>query len=89
MGRHIQYANFVEHPCDRERFHDRDTLRRLQRIKAAVDPDGMFLASHPIPADQPSPTAESGARGRCLSNVSGKKWMRSRAPGEVLWQTAM
>jgi len=47
----IQYANFVEHPCDRKRFHDRDTLRRLQRIKAVVDPDGMFLASHPIPAD--------------------------------------
>ena len=45
----IQYANFVEHPCDRQRFHDRDTLRRLQRIKAAVDPDGLFDASHPIP----------------------------------------
>jgi len=45
----IQYANFVEHPCDRDRFHDRDTINRLQRIKAAVDPEGMFLASHPIP----------------------------------------
>lgn len=53
----IQYANFVEHPCDRERFHDRDTLRRLQRIKAAVDPDGLFQASHPIPADSSLPNS--------------------------------
>jgi hypothetical protein len=46
----IQYANFVERPCDRARFHDRDTLRRLQHIKAAADPTGMFQASHPLPA---------------------------------------
>jgi FAD/FMN-containing dehydrogenase len=53
----ILYANFVEHPCDREWFHDRDTLRRLRRIKAAVDPDGLFQASHPIPAQGSLPNS--------------------------------
>lgn len=46
----IQYANFVEHQCDRQRFHDRNTLRRLQQVRRLVDPDGLFRSSHPIPA---------------------------------------
>ena len=46
----LQYANFVERPCDRAGFHDRDTLRRLQHVKSVVDPAGLFAAGHPLPA---------------------------------------
>jgi FAD/FMN-containing dehydrogenase len=45
----IHYANFVERPCERHRFHDPHTLRRLQQIKDRIDPDCLFRSSHPLP----------------------------------------
>lgn len=44
----VQYANFVEHPGGRERFHDGETFRRLRAVKERVDPTGIFTGSHPI-----------------------------------------
>jgi hypothetical protein len=42
------YLNFVETPDHPRRFFDADTYRRLKSVKAAVDPDGVILANHPI-----------------------------------------
>ena len=53
----VQYANFCELPSSRERFHDRETFRRLQRVKAQVDPAGIFTGAHPITA--PSPRSDN------------------------------
>jgi FAD/FMN-containing dehydrogenase len=39
-------ANFVETPADFSTFFDDATARRLRRIKDAVDPEGLILASH-------------------------------------------
>jgi hypothetical protein len=45
----VQYANLDERPTGgRERFHDRDTLGRLQTIKARTDPSGLFTSGHPL-----------------------------------------
>jgi Berberine and berberine like len=44
------YANFAKGPADPRAFFPADTYRRLQRVKADVDPDDLFLAIHPIPA---------------------------------------
>jgi hypothetical protein len=44
------YLNFADRPCDASRAFDEQTLRRLREIKAAVDPDGMFVAAHPVTA---------------------------------------
>ena len=52
----LHYANFDEHSSGgRERFHDRATLRRLQAVKARVDPNNLFTAGHPVVprADRP------------------------------------
>jgi hypothetical protein len=45
-----EYLNFVERPADASSFFDRPTLRRLQAVKAAVDPQDHFRSNHPIPA---------------------------------------
>jgi FAD/FMN-containing dehydrogenase len=42
------YANFTEEAVDARRFYGEDTLRRLQAVKADVDPDGLFRANHAI-----------------------------------------
>jgi Berberine and berberine like len=42
------YLNFVERPFDMSRAFDAETWRRLQEVKARVDPDGVFLANHQI-----------------------------------------
>jgi FAD/FMN-containing dehydrogenase len=47
------YANFAKGPADPRDFFPADTYRRLQRVKAEVDPDDLFLAIHPIPARAP------------------------------------
>lgn len=52
----IQYANYIESPCDRGRFHSRDSLSRLQLVKSCIDPGGLFRASHPIPVTSSVPT---------------------------------
>jgi FAD/FMN-containing dehydrogenase len=44
------YANFAKGPADPRDFFPPATYRRLQRVKAEVDPDGLFLAIHPLPA---------------------------------------
>jgi len=45
----LHYANFDERSSGgRERFHDRATLRRLHAVKARVDPNNLFIASHPV-----------------------------------------
>jgi hypothetical protein len=45
-----RYLNFTEEPADPAQFFRRDTLRRLQRVKAEYDPHGLFHANHPIDA---------------------------------------
>ncbi len=42
------YFNFATRPVDAGRLFPAQTLRRLRRIKAAVDPGGMFVANHGI-----------------------------------------
>ncbi len=42
------YLNFVESSDHARRFFDSGTYNRLRTIKATVDPDGIFLANHPI-----------------------------------------
>jgi hypothetical protein len=45
------YANFAEsYPTDTRTFFPPEVYQRLERVKREVDPDGMFLANHPIPA---------------------------------------
>jgi hypothetical protein len=43
------YYNFSEAPADARRFYPDDVYARLRRIRAAVDPDGLIVANHPIP----------------------------------------
>jgi hypothetical protein len=42
------YLNFADRPSDASRAFDADTYRRLLEVKAAVDPDGLFVAAHPV-----------------------------------------
>ena len=45
----LQYPNLDERPDGgRARFHDPATLRRLQSVKARVDPDELFTGAHPL-----------------------------------------
>ena len=43
-----RYPNFVERPADTSTFFDDETWRRLLRVKATYDPDGLFRGNHPI-----------------------------------------
>jgi FAD/FMN-containing dehydrogenase len=43
------YLNFAERPLDVSRSYPDSTWRRLVDVRAAVDPDGRFLANHPVP----------------------------------------
>ena len=43
------YLNFVEREFDMSRVFDADTWRRLQEVKAQVDPDRVFTGNHEIP----------------------------------------
>ena len=45
-----QYLNFTEEETDPARFYTPEAYRRLQAVKAEVDPDNLFRANHPIPA---------------------------------------
>jgi hypothetical protein len=45
-----QYLNFTEEHTDPATFYRADAYRRLRAVKAAVDPDDVFRANHPIPA---------------------------------------
>jgi hypothetical protein len=44
------YSNLTETQCDPARFWPEHTYNRLRSIKAAVDPDNLIRANHPIPA---------------------------------------
>jgi FAD/FMN-containing dehydrogenase len=46
-----RYLNFVEEPIDTGTVYPRETHRRLAAVKATVDPDGRFVANHPIEVD--------------------------------------
>jgi len=43
------YLNFAEKPVDVSASYSADTWRRLAGIRSAVDPQGVFLANHPVP----------------------------------------
>jgi FAD/FMN-containing dehydrogenase len=45
-----QYLNFAERPVDPADAFPAGTYQRLRALRTAVDPDGRFLANHPIPA---------------------------------------
>jgi hypothetical protein len=42
------YLNFADRPSDASKAFDHRTLERLREVKAAVDPDGLFVAAHPV-----------------------------------------
>jgi FAD/FMN-containing dehydrogenase len=43
-----QYPNFVEHQADASTFFDPETWARLQRVKAAYDPEDLFRGNHHV-----------------------------------------
>ena len=54
-----QYLNFAETPVDVRSAYDDGVWRQLAGIRSAVDPNGTFVANHPIPRlyEEGSPTA--------------------------------
>ena len=46
--RERRYLGFTSKPVDAASGFDAAAYRRLQLIKAEIDPDGLFLANHPI-----------------------------------------
>jgi FAD/FMN-containing dehydrogenase len=46
-----RYYNFVETQIDPSDLFDADSLDRLRRVKAEVDPDGIFQANHALGAE--------------------------------------
>ena len=51
-ARHM-YLNFAETPRDAATFWTEQAYHRLRRIKAAVDPENIIRANHPIPPTHP------------------------------------
>jgi hypothetical protein len=45
-----RYLNFVDVPAPAALSFDEDTYARLQEVKAAYDPDGIFRANHEVAA---------------------------------------
>ncbi|MEV6924492.1 hypothetical protein AB0M46_08280, partial [Dactylosporangium sp. NPDC051485] len=43
-----EYLNFAETKVDTSRAFDPATWRRLQDVRRAADPDGLFVANHVI-----------------------------------------
>ena len=43
------YLNFAERPVDTAVIYRPDAYRRLREVKAAYDPEDLFLSNHPIP----------------------------------------
>jgi FAD/FMN-containing dehydrogenase len=49
-GTGAAYLNFVERPVDTSTFYTDAAYARLRSIRAAVDPTGLMVGNHPIPA---------------------------------------
>lgn len=49
-ARHM-YLNFADSTKDPARFWNEPAYNRLRQIKAAVDPDGLIRANHPVPGN--------------------------------------
>jgi FAD/FMN-containing dehydrogenase len=45
-----RYLNFTERPADAREFFSEAALVRLQAVKVAYDPGGVFLSNHPVTA---------------------------------------
>ena len=44
-----RYLNFAEDAVDPRQAYDEATWRQLIGIRSVVDPDGIFVANHPVP----------------------------------------
>jgi FAD/FMN-containing dehydrogenase len=55
------YHNFTERPVDAGAFFTPETHRRLRGIKAAVDPEELFVAAHGVRASGAAPVHERAA----------------------------
>jgi FAD/FMN-containing dehydrogenase len=44
----VDYLNFADRPSDASRAFDEQTYARLRAIKTSVDPNGLFVAAHPV-----------------------------------------
>ncbi|HYG93501.1 MAG TPA: FAD-binding oxidoreductase [Nocardioides sp.] len=44
-----KYYNFAEGPADSRAFYRPEAWRQLAGIRSAVDPQGLFVANHPVP----------------------------------------
>ncbi|HZH23365.1 MAG TPA: FAD-binding oxidoreductase [Solirubrobacteraceae bacterium] len=44
------YLNFVEQPTDTSKLYTAEAYERLRAVRTAVDPDGVMVSNHPIPA---------------------------------------
>jgi FAD/FMN-containing dehydrogenase len=44
------YINFAEKPTDPAAFYAEDSYARLRAVRAVVDPNGVMMGNHPIPA---------------------------------------
>jgi FAD/FMN-containing dehydrogenase len=50
-----QYLNFAENPGSAAAGFAPSEWQRLQRVRAAADPAGVFVANHPVPVAEPRP----------------------------------
>ena len=50
-----QYLNFVEAAQDASAGYTAESWTRLQAVRAKVDPSGLFLSNHRVPAASPVP----------------------------------
>jgi hypothetical protein len=55
------YYNFVETPAEAEVLLPRVSFERLQRVKAAYDPDEVIISAHPVRPRPPHPAGETRA----------------------------
>jgi hypothetical protein len=55
FGNGRQYLNLTEEQVDTSQGYDAASFARLQRVRAAVDPDGLMLANHWVAPASPVP----------------------------------
>jgi hypothetical protein len=44
----VHYLNFADRPSDGSKGFDAQAWSRLLDVKKSVDPNGLFLAAHPV-----------------------------------------